>query len=1446
MKNQKLIFGNILLGIIISLFLNLYPVTEASSSSNARVETGSDNEQTLICELEATHVHTYTNISGPKDGTEYWARIKKFRIYLHDDLMSDIDLDSLECSSGGSWISCDGGTSTADGGTRVTFVQGDTSSDAVYENYVEWEYGRTTSGDSPIIPGYNDYDEDGDIDSSDESDRTMGEYLTFDFKDDITEGSATTTSSVYIKFWAYDIEDGTWTAVEEDGETDYHWNDDTVTNITNYTCDEGCNLLTLSPTSLSVTDLYSDTSLEVNAYNSDGDNINDDLTFHYTAEGYDGATAEGYFRDGRLPNFTNDGTDFETADPTIVYKSSGAGDSIRVEAVDYEDSCYAEIEFPYCSDLNFTRPAVINYGAEVSDDLEISPEASNGEDWPYDIVYSSSDSDSTFDDNTQPYTTTDWTVTYKSDESATVTIEAEDDVAGLCRAEYDYSLIATCESLEASPDTITARQMNAGEVEITWTSNMTNGVPATGPWLVLSSNSSSTIRSGASSGTGALLTSQDTVYYMGEPGDTITITDTSYATCGDTITSLPERELPICEDVELTGPILEADDSNCWDYAFNTSSSTFNGRIVAEGFTDNTESEYSGTLTLIDSGTGTTASGNPAYIDVTGSRIEGTVCWDGYSPGNYLSLDMLGEDLCNAFFELPEANYCVDLELSPDSVEIDYAGSDAGTVDLTVDITGASASWSGTLIILATGYGSNAAGTLYYADGTESEFLNGHLEIPVYGTSSTANATYVGGAESDQVKTWIVDEVDACEDIMYFTKEETPTTGGNNGGGGGGGGGGGSSSSSKICTDLEFDEETLEIGEDLELGEDYEATITIDSDLDHQTLVVNYGCADEGGYFTFEGEETKDADQIAIEDIDADDDSIEITFNNICLGADIYAYIENEDSCEDSVELELQEEIGTLDKYMFTFNFMVEKDAYSDEDIFFSHDEDFAFWTLEYSPTGTESSVTFEDTMWGGSSITGTLGDGSESEGSISLATPDEFSEFDDYSSIARLGLTEANEVGSSNVGDDAYGEGMLWMPYIKYYDGTYSESIPECADEDGDGSYDTNEVCYNPNHDPFNSGDVVIENVFKMPEDAVIRVRYVGKVQTTEGLCDSDVTNDECLTETFENTGSVTVDGETIEENAKLVALCPYLVTRNAGDVYLNEQLYTGTDIACIYNEDGSSDYANIEGIVVSGTSDDSTSNSSSSSTTSSTNSDFCDDTSDSSGFISNLSSYVCEIVSAVSSLWKVETITTTTESSVNAEVRNAATSQSSYSSSSFNSGDTAANWNNLYNALKNQNNEESGILYYSGNPDDADDYIELGSIEVPAGAWTLIVENADLHISGDITYASTSDYSNIPSIAFIVLGGDIFIENFVSELVGVYYTDQAFDGSDRSAVNQQLTIYGSLYGDLSLLLAAANYVGSPTEDGGSLVVNYDSRILINTPPGLSEYVDIYSEQSL
>ena len=104
MKIKKIIFIG-----LISLLTGLFSSTLIASALNLKTEprtlinhdaevtlTEGDNEQTLTCDdLDAWHAHGYENTTTPEEGYESYLRLDKLRIYLHDDFLENIDLDTI-------------------------------------------------------------------------------------------------------------------------------------------------------------------------------------------------------------------------------------------------------------------------------------------------------------------------------------------------------------------------------------------------------------------------------------------------------------------------------------------------------------------------------------------------------------------------------------------------------------------------------------------------------------------------------------------------------------------------------------------------------------------------------------------------------------------------------------------------------------------------------------------------------------------------------------------------------------------------------------------------------------------------------------------------------------------------------------------------------------------------------------------------------------------------------------------------------------------------------------------------------------------------------------------------------------------------------------------------------------------------------------------------------
>lgn len=119
------------------------------------------------------------------------------------------------------------------------------------------------------------------------------------------------------------------------------------------------------------------------------------------------------------------------------------------------------------------------------------------------------------------------------------------------------------------------------------------------------------------------------------------------------------------------------------------------------------------------------------------------------------------------------------------------------------------------------------------------------------------------------------------------------------------------------------------------------------------------------------------------------------------------------------------------------------------------------------------------------------------------------------------------------------------------------------------------------------------------------------------------------------------------------------------------------------------------------------------------------------------------------------------------------------------------------------------------------------------------IVVKKGDLIIKSNILYGNPlAGSSRLPSLAFVVLEGDIIIDPNVTRLDGLYIVRNSDFKLTGGASALQLVFNGAVFGNMKELLAQRTFVGLPEENGGSIVVNYDARILSSTPPGLKDIV--------
>ncbi len=145
--------------------------------------------------------------------------------------------------------------------------------------------------------------------------------------------------------------------------------------------------------------------------------------------------------------------------------------------------------------------------------------------------------------------------------------------------------------------------------------------------------------------------------------------------------------------------------------------------------------------------------------------------------------------------------------------------------------------------------------------------------------------------------------------------------------------------------------------------------------------------------------------------------------------------------------------------------------------------------------------------------------------------------------------------------------------------------------------------------------------------------------------------------------------------------------------------------------------------------------------------------------------------------------------------------------------------------------------------------------------GAKTFIIEDGDLIIEKNITYGNCPDANctvrDTASLAFIVLNGSVYIDPTVTEIAGVFFVqegDKSADGyrqrSGRFFSGTQadfemdsfdtLKVTGSLYGDIDPLFGNRRYAGDPISGEGGVVIRFDQRIILNTPPGLRDVLNL------
>ncbi len=386
------------------------------------------------------------------------------------------------------------------------------------------------------------------------------------------------------------------------------------------------------------------------------------------------------------------------------------------------------------------------------------------------------------------------------------------------------------------------------------------------------------------------------------------------------------------------------------------------------------------------------------------------------------------------------------------------------------------------------------------------------------------------------------------------------------------------------------------------------------------------------------------------------------------------------------------------------------------------------------------------------------------------------------------------------------------------------------------DGDYKNNRVCIENHEDTeaeFQDGDKITLGNLDLAKNIYIFYQMENGTKIDEEFCETMIENFGICGEEYVNEINFeTPEGYDGDDDAKVIIICPYILSREGGDVFFHDALETGIDVSACYevesgtgpiirprpeDEGGtpSTGPDDIEGDIV----------------LSAPTHDLCkiSNTGESDleayrNIFKNFSSSVCEMETEVAEAWKEKYINEAIKANVEKLAR-------------FGIPNTSP-MDILDTYLVN------GVFITEN-----DLTVDSRGYSLSSSAETYIIKGANLIINENITYDDSlvdlSNPKNIPSIAFIVIDGNIEIAPGVTQLDGIYMavdTEGDEDGKiTASEVSYEiLTINGSLIGDIFELYSNRKGIGDPLKDESSITVRYDERILLNTPPGLTDLIDV------
>ena len=412
--------------------------------------------------------------------------------------------------------------------------------------------------------------------------------------------------------------------------------------------------------------------------------------------------------------------------------------------------------------------------------------------------------------------------------------------------------------------------------------------------------------------------------------------------------------------------------------------------------------------------------------------------------------------------------------------------------------------------------------------------------------------------------------------------------------------------------------------------------------------------------------------------------------------------------------------------------------------------------------------------------------------------------------------------------------------------DNTTDYEEDDCEDKDG--------ICVE-NKDDFKNGNPI--TFYNIGEAEKITITYEMSLAVALD-CDNIEPEDGCG-KIFENKAEYVAkdnEGNKLYEgsdSAKVIVICPYILTRSGSDAFFYDLPSTGVDVArcsevkgcvgvCITPDPvkpepgtpktGSGEIIEDEIQLSLPTHDICT---------------FSNDPKNIQGYndvLENFSSTICEVQTAVAEEWQETHI----NSAITANIeRIARWGENLSGKDTHQAKPTSAN--GVFVKDGDKDNQPTYTIGNATKPNgEANNTIIKGDSNTPA-AQTYIIQNADLIINNNIVYGATdfTDPNKIPSVAFIVIDGNIEIAANVSKLHGIYMAiDTNNEDNDGQIISSggrsttKLTIYGNLFGNVNELFKNRIGIGDPLKDEGSVTIRYDERIILNTPPGISELIDI------